>query len=249
MHCFIHSQQEAVGSCVECGHGVCLLCLNKVEGRIYCDACARQAAHLRRDSGALRSTLDEVRLSNLIQERNRYMAAVLAITLGTFGAHKFYLGQFGWGLIYLLFFWSGIPAMAGLVEGVWYLSLSDQAFNLRYYGGSLPLSLNHTPAPSPLRASPAKTVQPFTQPLYSDADYERCLLHYARAQKGRLTIGQIVADTPITIEKAEHYLSRLEARGYTRVEIDPETGVIRYLFPEFMYPSSLQPPDHHFRDK
>lgn len=41
---------------------------------------------------------------------------LLAILLGGFGAHRFYLGEIGWGVVYLLFGWTGIPVLAGFVE-------------------------------------------------------------------------------------------------------------------------------------
>jgi len=59
-------------------------------------------------------------------------AGVLGILLGDFGAHKFYLGQIGIGILYLLFFWTLIPGIVGLVEGIIYLTLSDYEFERRY---------------------------------------------------------------------------------------------------------------------
>jgi TM2 domain-containing membrane protein YozV len=246
MYCYIHSQQDAVGSCVECGHGVCLICLNKHEGRIFCDQCVRAGAtHNRRNSGSLQNIQANplLELNALIQEKNRFLAAVLAITLGWCGGHKFYLGQPGWGMAYLLFFWTGIPSMAGFVEGIWYLLMTERNFHLRF---NLPqgvvianVGATQNIRPNPIHSNQGSETVP--RALRSESDYERYLLQYARQHQGRITIGQIAADTPISIEKAEHHLARLEAKGHTRVEIDPESGVIRYLFPEFMYPGLDSP--------
>jgi TM2 domain-containing membrane protein YozV len=60
------------------------------------------------------------------------MAAILALLLGTFGAHKFYLDQSGLGLLYLCFSWTGIPTLAGIIEGIIYLTKSDEEFQARY---------------------------------------------------------------------------------------------------------------------
>ncbi|HBG05684.1 MAG: hypothetical protein A2075_09615 [Geobacteraceae bacterium GWC2_58_44] len=68
------------------------------------------------------------------EPRSRVLAGVLAILLGTFGLHKFYLGQPGWGIAYLLLCWTFIPAIVGLIEGLLYLTMSDEGFQTRYSG-------------------------------------------------------------------------------------------------------------------
>lgn len=65
-------------------------------------------------------------------EKSRVAAALLALILGGFGAHKFYLGETGLGVLYLLFCWTFIPAIAGLIEGIIYLSMSDERFGRKY---------------------------------------------------------------------------------------------------------------------
>lgn len=62
----------------------------------------------------------------------RLIAALLAIFLGGIGAHKFYLGQTKLGVLYLCFFWTAIPALIGIIEGVIYLSKSDEEFRRQY---------------------------------------------------------------------------------------------------------------------
>ena len=64
--------------------------------------------------------------------KNKLAAALLAIFLGDFGAHKFYLGKPGTGLIYLLLFWTGIPAVIGVIEGIIYLLSSEEDFQRKY---------------------------------------------------------------------------------------------------------------------
>jgi TM2 domain-containing membrane protein YozV len=60
--------------------------------------------------------------------KNRVAAALLAILLGSLGVHKFYLGQVGMGILYLLFFWTAIPGLVGLIEGIVLLTMSDEQF-------------------------------------------------------------------------------------------------------------------------
>lgn len=64
--------------------------------------------------------------------RTRLVAALFAILLGGLGLHKFYLGQVGWGVVYLIFCWTFIPAIVGLIEGISLLVMSDQAFAVAY---------------------------------------------------------------------------------------------------------------------
>ncbi len=64
--------------------------------------------------------------------RSKTLAALLAIFLGGIGIHKFYLGKVGWGIIYLIFSWTGIPMVLGWIEGIIYLSMSEKAFETKY---------------------------------------------------------------------------------------------------------------------
>jgi len=64
--------------------------------------------------------------------RDRTTAGLLAILLGSFGAHRFYLGHIGLGFLYLIFFWTWIPGIVGLIEGIIYFTLSDNEFKARY---------------------------------------------------------------------------------------------------------------------
>lgn len=44
------------------------------------------------------------------------IGVILALLLGGFGAHKFYMGKVGQGVLYLLFVWTFIPALVALIE-------------------------------------------------------------------------------------------------------------------------------------
>lgn len=69
--------------------------------------------------------------------KNRAIAVVLALVLGSLGAHKFYLGSVGLGVVYLLFFWTYIPGILGLVEGIYYAVIGEDEFQRRYSGTTL----------------------------------------------------------------------------------------------------------------
>lgn len=76
-------------------------------------------------------------LSTTPDGKSKVAAGLLAILLGGIGVHKFYLGRTGLGVVYLLFCWTFIPALIGLIEGIVYLTMSDQAFAEKYALGKL----------------------------------------------------------------------------------------------------------------
>ncbi len=65
-------------------------------------------------------------------QKNKVITGLLAIFLGGLGIHKFYLGQVGWGIAYILFSWTWIPTMVGVIEGIIYLSMSEKSFHIKY---------------------------------------------------------------------------------------------------------------------
>jgi TM2 domain-containing membrane protein YozV len=64
--------------------------------------------------------------------KNRIVALLLAVFLGDWGIHKFYLGQVGWGILYILFSWTFIPMVIGWIEALMYLTMSDKEFEAKY---------------------------------------------------------------------------------------------------------------------
>ena len=48
--------------------------------------------------------------------RDEVVGILLALFLGTFGIHHFYLRRTGLGILYCFFFWTGITAILGFIE-------------------------------------------------------------------------------------------------------------------------------------
>lgn len=44
MNCYVHPEVSAVGTCSNCGRGICQQCMTVVDSKIYCRACAAAGA-------------------------------------------------------------------------------------------------------------------------------------------------------------------------------------------------------------
>jgi tetratricopeptide (TPR) repeat protein len=62
------------------------------------------------------------------------VAILLALFLGGLGLHKFYLGRPGWGVVYLLLCWTGLPSLVAWIEAIGYLTMGDEAWAARHGG-------------------------------------------------------------------------------------------------------------------
>jgi TM2 domain-containing membrane protein YozV len=60
--------------------------------------------------------------------KSRVTAGLLGILIGGLGVHKFYLNKVGLGILYVLFCWTFVPAVIGLIEGIVYLTQDDVTF-------------------------------------------------------------------------------------------------------------------------
>ncbi|MCR4450654.1 TM2 domain-containing protein [Aeromonas veronii] len=64
--------------------------------------------------------------------KRKVLMALLVFFGGGIGLHKFYAGNWGWGLIYLAACTTGIPVLLSLVEFIKVLCLSQEEFDKRY---------------------------------------------------------------------------------------------------------------------
>jgi TM2 domain-containing membrane protein YozV len=72
--------------------------------------------------------------------KNKTTAAILAFLLGGIGVHRFYLGQGGLGLLYLIFCWTFIPLVVSFIDFIIFLTMDEQTFNNKYNNGSIETS-------------------------------------------------------------------------------------------------------------
>lgn len=64
--------------------------------------------------------------------KNKSTASLLCLFLGGIGAHHYYLGNTGRGLIYSLFALTFIPSFIALIEFIGFATMSENEFHLRH---------------------------------------------------------------------------------------------------------------------
>jgi TM2 domain-containing membrane protein YozV len=72
------------------------------------------------EQGLMNTMSDQQRQMFLMQmngvKKDSTVGVVLALCVGGVGAHHFYLGKTGVGIVYALFFWTFIPACVAFIE-------------------------------------------------------------------------------------------------------------------------------------
>jgi len=64
--------------------------------------------------------------------KNKGIAILLAIFTGGIGGHRFYLGESKRGLLFLLFFWTLVPAFIAIIDIFRLSFMSEAKFQKRY---------------------------------------------------------------------------------------------------------------------
>lgn len=84
--------------------------------------------HYQISTTANRSVFAEKR--QLMKDKNA--AGILALLLGGFGIHQFYLGKNVKGFLHLIFFWTPFSWIIGLVSAIIYFTMSQEKFDAKY---------------------------------------------------------------------------------------------------------------------
>lgn len=136
--------------------------------------------------------------------KNKITAAILAIFLGSFGVHRFYLGQAGLGILHLIFCWTFISGVIGIIDGIVFLLMGEDSFNLKYNRAFMPMSaaqptiviqnvqgdINHQQPPSTSNNSSTSIVAssskdtPFKisgDKKYADYDFDGAIADYKKS--------------------------------------------------------------------
>jgi TM2 domain-containing membrane protein YozV len=161
--CYVHNDAEPIGTCVGCGKFICHNCNTELKGKNYCKNCVnelfdenkRKMEKLEDGSknnqpmvfmnagggGASSSSSSSSSASAggmgfaARYTKNKTTAGILGILLGGIGAHKFYLGRPGMGILYLLFCWTYVPTIIGFIEGILYLAANPEDFARKHDKG------------------------------------------------------------------------------------------------------------------
>ena len=121
-------QVEGAYACPKCGFAArqkrayCFNCGIKTDPeQIMCVQC-----------GAALATSPLAGIPGIGGRKEKLVVGLFALLLGWLGIHKFYLESWGWGLVYFLFSWTGIPFILGIIEGILFLTMDDPTFEQRY---------------------------------------------------------------------------------------------------------------------
>lgn len=74
----------------------------------------------------------DIKIIMMRSMKSKTTAGILAFFLGGLGVHKFYLNRSAIGILYLLFFWTFIPAFLGFFDMVVLFCMTQERFDRLY---------------------------------------------------------------------------------------------------------------------
>jgi hypothetical protein len=126
MQCTLHPQEQAKGMCTYCGKPFCEDCLVEMKGKMYCKADLDKAYDEK--TAAAPAAAPVINIQNTSSNVNtvgggfgvgappksKITAILLCLFLGGLGAHRFYVGKTGTGILYL--FTYGLLGIGALID-------------------------------------------------------------------------------------------------------------------------------------
>jgi TM2 domain-containing membrane protein YozV len=147
--------------------------------------------------------------------KSKGIAYILLAFAGLWGAHHFYLGRPGKGLLYL--FTGGLFSL-GLIYDLFTLGRQVDEANTRIYGSAFPGS----------RTFIIHHGQEMRLSEMAGYSAEKQILMLS-SRHPVLTVREVVAGTNLDVEEAEAALAKLSDRGIARLRVDGE-GKASYDF-------------------
>jgi len=97
--------------------------VNKYEDEQFCPSCGaiiKKEAEICPSCGVGR------------KKKSRGLAVLLALLFGGIGIHHFYLENPGRGFLYMIFFWTFIPAILAFIDAIVLIFMSNEDFHQKY---------------------------------------------------------------------------------------------------------------------
>ena len=128
MKCINHPDRDVAGACVYCGKLFCSECLIEVNGKMYCKNDIGNVINEAKEQAATTVATPSININNVNTNQNtnysggmaaypykrKITAALLCFFLGVFGVHRFYVGKYGTGLLWL--FTAGFFVFGAIID-------------------------------------------------------------------------------------------------------------------------------------
>lgn len=110
----------------------CKNCSHEIDkNATFCPFCGTPVSD--KSGNAMQDTeVKSYRKKENLNQHFHIIVGIVAIVLGPFGVHKYLMGRRWIWLIYAIFSWTFVPAIVGIIEGILYLSCSEEKFEQKY---------------------------------------------------------------------------------------------------------------------